>query len=341
MRFKHGLLAGFFFLVPALLIIIVNPKETEIPGPIRGMTISCQTWGYEWATPEMKSTLIDLKQLGVNWFAIHPYARIYKNGAIKFDSNLQQPHLTTPLNWANELGLNVMLKPHLAYWGSGFQWRGDIQFSNEEHWQRFFTDYKKWIVVQAQIAEKYGAELFCIGTEYDKTTVFEQQWRQIISEIRSHYSGKLVYAANWDNYQNVPFWDALDFIGIQAYFPLSSLEKPGKKDLQQGWQEIYAELIPFSDRYGKQIIFTELGYDASELSASKPWLGNGMRTKSNRDLQKLCLDVALDEASGQPAIAGIFLWKWFAEIGTAHHREDYNLQTPEIRRIISANWNNN
>jgi len=45
---------------------------------IKGMTVSCQTWGYEWATPEMRETMIELKNLGANSISIHPYARIYE-----------------------------------------------------------------------------------------------------------------------------------------------------------------------------------------------------------------------------------------------------------------------
>jgi hypothetical protein len=33
-----------------------------VPVPfLKGMTVSCQTWGYEWATPEMKETMIGEK----------------------------------------------------------------------------------------------------------------------------------------------------------------------------------------------------------------------------------------------------------------------------------------
>jgi homoserine trans-succinylase len=32
---------------------------------------------------------------------------------------------------------------------------------------------------------------------------------------------KLTYAANWDDFDKVPFWNELDYIGIDAYFPLS------------------------------------------------------------------------------------------------------------------------
>ncbi len=62
------------------------------------------------------------------------------------------------------------------------------------------------------------------------------QWYQLIETIRGEYSGQLTYAANFDNYHNIAFWDKLDFIGINAYFQLR--ERP----IQQSDTEKYAEI---------------------------------------------------------------------------------------------------
>ena len=72
----------------SILVVIILYANKDMSSPastpfFKGMTISCQTWGYEWATPEMKQSLDDLQNLGVNSFSIHPYARVYENGRIK------------------------------------------------------------------------------------------------------------------------------------------------------------------------------------------------------------------------------------------------------------------
>jgi hypothetical protein len=42
------------------ILLLIVPFSQSIPDnnfenqPLKGMNISCQTWGYEWATPEMK-----------------------------------------------------------------------------------------------------------------------------------------------------------------------------------------------------------------------------------------------------------------------------------------------
>src|SRR5213592_2900455 len=66
---------GLFFLLTrhaAAASAAADPK----PNFIKGMTVSAQTWGWEWATPEMACTLDELKSLGVNSVDIHPYAQI-------------------------------------------------------------------------------------------------------------------------------------------------------------------------------------------------------------------------------------------------------------------------
>jgi hypothetical protein len=50
--------------------------------------------------------------------------------------------------------------------------------------------------------------------------------------------GKLTYAANWDKYDQVSFWDELDFIEIQAYFPLTAQTSPTAEEIKKGWNRI-------------------------------------------------------------------------------------------------------
>ena len=53
---------------------------------------------------------------------------------------------------------------------------------------------------------------------------------------RAVYKGKLTYAANWDGeFEEVAFWDALDVIGVQAYFPLTEERVPSVTKLTQAW----------------------------------------------------------------------------------------------------------
>jgi hypothetical protein len=87
------------------------------------------------------------------------------------------------------------------------------------------------------IAVEKNVEALCVGTEFKVGAVRREAfWRGLIARIRQKYHGKLTYAANWDEFPNMPFWDALDFVGINAYMPLSDAVTPSVSDLKMAWR---------------------------------------------------------------------------------------------------------
>jgi len=311
---------------------------------VRGMTISCQSWGWEWGTDEMVATMRELKAMGINWIAIHPYAGIRADGTVSsrhIDNEIETPNwLARPIHEAHNLGLKIMIKPHLAYWGSPFRWRGNIEFETEEQWDQFFTTYGQWVSKLAELCR--DADAFVVGTELDKTIAHEKKWREVIADVRRNFPGPITYAANWDRYQNVQFWDALDVIGIQAYFPLleknddedEHREPPSASELDAGWARIMKDLHAFSERTGKKIAFTELGYNESAQAPYEPWdhrQGGHMAP----EIQSLCLDRALRAIQREPDVTGAFLWKWFPG---STQRGNFAQARPNTRKVISENW---
>ena len=129
---------------------------------VHGVTISCQTWGWEWGEPGFADELRDLASLGTNWVAIHPYASIGADGAVRQHRGRLDPEapplwLSSPIAKAREAGVSILIKPHLAYWGSPFAWRGEIQFDETEARARFWTDYTQWIVELARVTDSADA----------------------------------------------------------------------------------------------------------------------------------------------------------------------------------------
>ena len=94
----------------------------------------------------------------------------------------------------------------------------------------------------------------------------------------------LTYAANWTDYRQVPFWDALDVIGIQAYFPLTEDPDYDEEDIRAGWAERMGELRAFGELHNRNILFTELGYNQSHqaptcaVGVSSGWRGRAPRS---------------------------------------------------------------
>lgn len=160
-------------------------------------------------------------------------------------------------------------------------------------------------------------------------------WEQVIERARAAYRGRLTYAANFDQYEEVGFWDRLDLIGINAYFPLRDrLLGDGRDEelpeiLRAGWHSILARLDAFRGEAGipsHPVLFTELGYTARADSTIQPWAATGVSVmpapEGDRlvvwedeppDLEERALAVrALREAheeAGGDLLAGLLYWK--------------------------------
>jgi len=321
----------------SLWLLVLASACGGVPPFFKGVTVSCQTWGTEWQTPEMARTLDELQSLGANSFAIHPYARIANDGHVRFRAVDENRHISVPLDWAQERGMSAMIVPHLAYWGSKFSWRGDIKFDTAEEWDRFFSEYEMWIVEMARIAEAHHAAVFCVGLEYTHAQKFAERWLKIIAAVRQVYFGKLTYGANWGDYDSIKFWDALDYLGVLAYFPLTKAAHPTADDIRSGWEKRCTELERFSQRNGgKQFIFIEVGYNESARAAAEPWsFETGGEGAS--EIQKRCVEGALSLTGKHLFLAGMFFWKWFPEL-PMHEEEDFRLQTPALKALLAKYW---
>jgi hypothetical protein len=311
------------------------------PLRVRGMTVSCQTWGWEWGSDEFASGLDELAELGVNWVAIHPYAEIEADGTVRA-RGLEDPAnpprwITRPIAEAHARGMSIFVIPHIAYWGSPWRWRGEIDFTDEASLERFFRTYGAWIAAVAHAACE--ADGFAVGNELDRLIVHDARWREVIALVRAQTRAHLTYASNWSDYARVPFWDALDAIGVQAYFPISQSADPSDDELEEGWKRVIAEVRAVHQRTGKPVVFTELGYNVSPNAARTPWTydsARGDQRPAAEDLQRRCLAAAL--AAIEPEhdwLRGAFLWKWF--VGPIRHG-NFLMTTEPMRAVIAAAW---
>src|SRR3989344_503227 len=144
--------------------------------------------------------------------------------------------LINAINKAHSLGLKVSLKPHIDVGYDSSTWRGYISYTNESDWKNWFSNYSQFIRHYAQIAQDNNVEMLVIGTELKGTSQRSNDWRNITNQVRNIYSGKIVYAANHDEYQNINWWDALDYIGIDSYFPLTNKYDPSVDEIKAAFE---------------------------------------------------------------------------------------------------------
>lgn len=216
------------------------------------------------------------------------------------------------VNKAHSLGMKVMFKPHVDV--KTGQWRGDIIPSKE-----WFASYKNYITHYARLASQYNVEFFSIGTELANTTTlnWQKEWEEIIKEIRSNFSGPLVYSANWDEYKTVGFWEKLDFIGIDAYFPLTAKKDPTKKELIAAWKVPASEIDRWlkENKINKPVVFTEIGYCSADGTNIQPWatLSNLSEKFIDQQEQADALEAMLSVCSGYPWFKGLYWWNYFPQ----------------------------
>jgi len=224
-------------------------------------------------------------------------------------------------------GIKIMVKPQIWVWKGEFT--GDIVMKTEKDWEILEKTYTDFALTYAKLAQETNAEIYCIGTELEEFVKNRPEyWKGLIGKIRQVYQGKLTYAANWDEYTRTPFWDILDYIGVDAYFPLSEEQKPSKEQMQNGWQKWKAKLLEVSEKNKHPILFTEFGYRSMDYTAKKPWLVDRNQMDVNLGAQGDALQALFDEFWNEHWFAGGFVWKWFIHHNDVGGSED-NRFTPQ------------
>jgi hypothetical protein len=261
------------------------------------------------------SSLTTLKSLGVDAISITPFTSIRlpdKPEPLRFWESPGSENDGTMIflkNAADSLGFTVMLKPHI--WVGRGGWPGDIKMKNENDWSKFFNDYYKWIRHYAILAEMYRIPILCIGNEMSQTTVgHEKEWTDIIDKLRKIYDGKLTYGANWNNeFEDITFWNKLDYIGISQYFPLSTKKAPSDEELLAGADSAISIIDKIRQKYNKPVLFTEAGYRNSKYPWETAIEENPMPDSSGNE-QARAYSAMLRASYNIKWLAGIFWWKW-------------------------------
>ena len=236
-------------------------------------------------------------------------------------------------------GISVMLKPQL--WISRGIFTGTLKMDTEEQWKQLEASYRDFILTYADLAADTHVEMLCLGTELEQFVQNRPKfWDRLISEIREMYSGKLTYASNWDEFERVPFWSQLDFVGIDAYFPLSEAKTPTVEELVLGWQPWKEKIAALSSKTKKPILFTEFGYRSMDYTAKKPWLVDRSDEKPNMESQVNAKKAIFQTFWEEDWFSGGYVWKWFIDHERSGGEED-NRFTPQNKpslKIISENF---
>ena len=318
-------------LILALAIIISScgdgqqPKESETV--INGITFVATS------NPIDSTAIKPLKtKYNANHAAVIPYAmmRDLSNPEIIFDSERQwwgekTEGATKTIQMMQDLGINVMLKPQIWIWHG--EYTGHIKLTTEEQWQQLETGYERYIMAYAQLAQDTQVSLFCVGTELESFVAARPAyWNKLIAKIKAVYKGKLTYASNWDSYALVPFWEQLDYIGVDAYFPMCDLKTPSVVNVQASWKKWKAGMSSLSRKRNKPILFTEYGYISADYAGVQPWKDAKEEHEINEEAQRILLETMYEEVWNEDWFAGGYLWKHHTEFGRRGLEKQFTTQ---------------
>lgn len=261
--------------------------------------------------PGQKKNLERMLATGVDWVALVAvwYQQSRTSTLIGPDpkETASDESVREVIRFLHAKGAKVMLKPYVN--SHDGVWRATFEPKNVDTW---FSSYRRFINHYAEMAAEEDVEMLCVGVEYswcDRRN--RDQWLDVVDAVRSRYDGPLTYAAHWRVYQDVCFWDAVDYVGVDAYFPLSKKDDVGLSTLVKAWEGPLNKMGSWRYRArltDKEVIFTEVGYQ------SRPgcWKTPGV-TKSDEvdtDAQALCYKALFMAAPARRWLRGIYIWSW-------------------------------
>lgn len=243
------------------------------------------------------NVLGQLPRSGIDSIALVPYGFISRDSQMVRLNNKRgwesDAGITRLADAAHKLGLRVLLKPHV--------WRQtNLDLADSERRRLWFASYVLFIEHYARMANEIRADLFSAGVEFVTITRYEPEWRDIIARVRRIYRGPLIYGANFGpEFETLAFWDALDYIGLDNYYPL-----PDSLDSF----DIIRKIEMVQRRFRKPVIFTEAGFSSFEAPHREPWADSPRRRLAPED-QARCYEALFRGFHNKPWFEGIYWWK--------------------------------
>ncbi|MET9412957.1 hypothetical protein ABZY03_01960 [Streptomyces klenkii] len=312
-----------------------RPDDGKAPG-VRGITLPSWNTG-DYAGPDAAPYLRQIAATGARWVTFTPTwyqdgtgdPGMHTTGETAGDDALR--HI---IGLAHETGLKVMLKPHVDLVKGGD--RAGIRPGDPGAW---FTAYERFITHYATLAADTKTEQLAVGTELAGTSRDGARWSKVVRAVRDRYRGPLTYAANYDEYRTVAFWDDLDVIGIDAYWPLAERPTADAARLRDAWKPITGELAAFSARHHRKILFTEAGYVSQRGTTTAPYSWTVSKS-AGEDEQAAAYEALLTALDGRPWWAGVCWWMWddWPDAGETPRRLAYTPHGKPAETVLRQHW---
>ncbi|MCB1018857.1 MAG: hypothetical protein KDC27_02960, partial [Acidobacteria bacterium] len=286
-------------------------------------------WPEPYGSKSAAAILAKLPSYGVNSVALVPYASQRPEASeLDFPLRMERDELiAATAKMAHAEGLRVALKPQIWVRGRGL-YPGDLHYDSPADRARWFASYARFVEHYAELATRIDADMFCVGVELARLTQYEGEWRALIDLARRHYSGPVVYAANFgQELESIRFWDALDYIGLDNYYPLPE---------DRSVDEIASRIEDVQRRFGRPVLFMEAGFSTYSEAHRKPWEDHPGGDLS-LDAQARNVDAFLRGYEGKTWLKGVFWWK-VGTSGPASDDDGSHLLWGKPAMDVIGNW---
>ena len=334
----------FRSLVSCLICLTATISLLAAPA-FKGMsyTTDFSQAGNDLGSSIAEQSLLKMSQMGADtvavnvwWFQNDVHATTVHEDDSRYSTTLASA--AAAIDYIHSLGMKVLLKPMLDV--NDGTWRAYINPSNPGTWFGYDAShpflnantnpvagsYGSFINQFADLAQQRHVELFSIGCELNNMEKYTANWQNLIANVRTHYCGPLTYSANWSTagtspidgiavqggYNNVGFWPQLDYLGIDAYFPLTNSNNPSQSQLRNAWASNSAMIDDWrtsNNLTDKHVLFTETGYASYNGSNSTPYAGPGNQAVDTAE-QAASYRALMTVMSQQPWFDGAFWWNW-------------------------------
>jgi hypothetical protein len=300
--------------VAVLALLALAPVRTasapERPSAVAVRGVNFTAWWHdEYATPEAVRSLDALAAGGATAVALvvtqYQDSPAASSVAADPERTPSDAALRAIAASAKERGMRIRLRL-LVDVRSG-ESRVTISPADPDAW---FASYAQRVRHYAWLAGELGADTLEIGAELKGVSKDAERWREVVAVARAAFGGRLAYAANWDEFKQVRWWDAVDEIGVDAWFPVAASADPAPSAVLAAWRPYLDALGAVAGRFRRPVVLSELGYSSSVGALIEPWRrGDEYSAKE----QVTGLRAAFRALTGRRWLRAIYLWHWSAD----------------------------
>lgn len=325
------------FVIPHISLAAVNTWQ-------KGASINPR-WNTDFSSASFQQSVRNLKATNANYVTLViplKQSNIFSADIQAGSDTPTDDALASAIDFIHSLGMAVNLKPHLDSYDG--HWRAYINPGDRTTW---FNNYGTFLNHYGDIAQAHQVEEITIGTELismasaSVNATNTSNWQVTIAHLRQHFGGLLTYSANWgpagfvDEKNQIQFWPQLDSIGISAYFNLTNDPNDNVDFLRSAWDGWNTSQIgPLSKRWGKPVLFTEIGYRSVYAAHTQPWnasMGGGV------DLTEQANDYeALNSYwNNFNYMIGVQGWNWNSDPNAGSNNTDYTPQHKPAQDVMT------